>query len=64
MQIIFTRKAHKDLRKLERATQKRIDKAIKEKLEINHEKHLLPLAGSLNGLFKFRVGDYLIICKQ
>lgn len=63
MKIVFTKKAKKDFEKLDRAIQKRIDNAIKEKLEKDPHNHLLPLTGTFKGLLKFRVGDYRLICK-
>ena len=62
--ITFSKRAKKDLQGLERSVQKRINNAIKEKLESNHTDHLLPLSGSLRGLYKFRVGDYRLVCKK
>lgn len=64
MQVIFTRRAQKDFQKLDQFTQKRIDNAIKEKLEKYPQNHLLPLTGILKGLLKFRVGNYRLICKK
>ena len=64
MEIIFTKKAKKDLEKLDHSIQKRIDIAIREKLEIDPQNHLIPLTGSFKGLLKFRVGDYRLICKK
>jgi mRNA interferase RelE/StbE len=62
--IIFSKRAQKELEKLDRSIQKRIDVELKEKLEKDSEKHLISLTGSLNGLYKFRVGDYRLICKK
>jgi mRNA interferase RelE/StbE len=63
-EIIFTKRAKKDLEKLDRSIQKRIDTAIREKLEIDPQNHLIPLTGNFKGLLKFRVGDYRLICKK
>jgi mRNA interferase RelE/StbE len=63
-QIIFSKKARKELEKLDHIIQKRIDVAIKEKLEKDPNSHLIPLAGSLKDLYKFRVGDYRLICRK
>lgn len=62
--IIFSKRAQKELEKLDRAVQTRIDVAVKEKLEKDSAKHLISLTGSLHGLYKFRVGDYRLICKK
>lgn len=64
MKILFTTRDQKDFEKLDHSIQKRIDTAIKEKLEINHTHHLIALTGSFKNLFKFRVGDYRLICKK
>ena len=62
--IIFSKQAQKELEKLDRSIQKRIDAAVKEKLEKDPEKHLISLTGSFHNLYKFRVGDYRLICKK
>lgn len=62
--IIFSKKAVKELGKLDHSVQKRIDFAIKKKLAKNPLDHLIPLTGSLKKLYKFRVGDYRLICKK
>jgi mRNA interferase RelE/StbE len=63
-QIIFSQKATKELKKLDQSIQKRIDSAIKKKLEKDPNNYLIPLTGSLQSLHKFRVGDYRLICKK
>jgi mRNA interferase RelE/StbE len=62
--ILFSKKATKEFEKLDHSIKKRIDLAIKEKLEIAPNNHLIPLTGSLKSLYKFRVGDYRLICKK
>jgi mRNA interferase RelE/StbE len=64
IKIIFSKRAKKELEKLDHIIKKRIDLAIKEKLEIDPANHLIPLTGSLKNLHKFRVGDYRLICKK
>ena len=64
IKIIFSTRAQKEWGKLDRVIQKRIDAAIEEKLEKAPEKYLISLTGSLHGLYKFRVGDYRLICKK
>ncbi len=63
-QVEFTKKADRDFAKLTPEIRKRIDKAILEKLLVNPEKHLISLAGELSGLYKFRVGDYRLLCSR
>lgn len=62
--IIFSKQAQKELEKLDHSIQKRIDAAVKEKLEKDPEKHLISLTGSFHNLYKFRVGDYRLICRK
>ena len=62
--LFFAKKAKKELEKLDKATQKRINLAIKEKLETDPINNLIPLTGSLKSLYKFRVGDYRLICRK
>ncbi len=62
--ILFSKKAKKELEKLDFSIKKRIDLAIKEKLEKDPINHLILLTGSLKNLYKFRVGDYRLICKK
>lgn len=63
-QVEFTKKADKDFSKLTPEARKRIDKAIEEKLLVNPEKHLIPLADDMSGFYKFRVGDYRLLCSR
>jgi mRNA interferase RelE/StbE len=63
-QIIFTRKAQKQINDLDKPTQLRIKKAIIEKLLTNPAAYLETLVGDLGGYYKFRVGDYRLICTK
>lgn len=63
-QIEFTKRAEKDFSKLPAEVRKRIDKAIEEKLMSNPEKYLIPLIGDLAEFYKFRVGDYRLLCHK
>ena len=63
-QIIFTKKAQKQINDLDKSTQLRIKKAIIEKLFTNPAAYLEPLVGDLGGYYKFRVGDYRLICAK
>lgn len=60
--VVFGKKAKKQFYNLDRSSQKRITKAIDEKLVPNPKKHLLPLTGDFSGLYKFRVGEYRLLC--
>jgi mRNA interferase RelE/StbE len=40
----------------------RIKKYILEKLIINPKLYLIPLLGDKSGFYKFRVGDYRLLC--
>ena len=61
-QIEFTEKADKEFAKLSPETKKRIDKALYGKLLKNPNIHLEPLVADFHGFYKFRVGNYRIIC--
>ncbi len=62
--IEFEKKAKKQFYKLSRDIQERLTKAIDEKLSINPKEHLIPLVGDMSGLYKFRVGDYRLLCTK
>ena len=61
-EVSFEEKSRKQFYKLSRPVQERISKAIDEKLAVNPRLHLLPLSGDMAGLYKFRVGDYRLLC--
>jgi mRNA interferase RelE/StbE len=63
-QVIFTKKAQKQINFLDMAIQSRLKKAIVEKLMLNPALYLEPLAGELGGYYKFRMGDYRLICTK
>lgn len=63
-QVQFTKRADKDFEKLTPEIRKRIDKAIEEKLLTNPDKYLIGLVGELSDLYKFRVGDYRLLCSK
>lgn len=60
--VEFTNKASKDFFKLSRNVQIRITKAIDTKLVVNPKSCLIPLVGDKAGFYKFRVGDYRLLC--
>lgn len=64
MKVIFTKKAEKQVYKLDRSIQNQIKKFILElsKLE-NPRLKGKALTGSLSGLWRYRVGDYRILCE-
>ena len=62
--IIFEKKAKKQFYKLNRNVQKRLTKAIDEKLAVNPKEHLIPLSDDKAGFYKFRVGDYRLLCSR
>ena len=55
--------AVKDLKKLEKSSQKMILKFIEERIKPNPERLAIHLKGNLLGLKRYRVGDYRIICQ-
>jgi mRNA interferase RelE/StbE len=58
--------AQKQLRKLDRPVQKRLLDWLDERIEgCKNPRHFgEPLRGDLNGLWRYRVGDYRIICEM
>ena len=60
--IIFEKKARKQFFKLNREVQERITRAIDEKLTVSPKAYLIRLVGDKSGLYKFRVGDYRLLC--
>ena len=57
--------AQKQLRKLDRSVQRRLLDWLDERIEgCKNPRHFgEPLRGDLNGLWRYRVGDYRIICE-
>ena len=62
--VLFTKQAQKEFLKLNKDIRSRIDKAITTKLYKNPGQHLIALHGSLRGMYKFRVGEYRLVCKR
>ena len=62
--IEFEQRAKRQFYKLSREVQERLTKAIDEKLSINPKEYLIPLTGNKVGLYKFRVGDYRLLCSK
>lgn len=63
-QILFTKKAQKQINNLDKAIQSRIKKSILEKLAVNPSLFLESLTGDMIGYYKFRIGDYRLICSK
>ncbi len=63
-QIIFTKKAQRQINDLDKQIQSRIKKAILIKLMTNPSAYLEALVGEFGGYYKFRVGDYRLICTK
>lgn len=63
--VSFLAKAQKQLASLDPAAQKRILKFVGERLLGSPDPRLLgkTLAGELQGLIRYRVGDYRLICR-
>ncbi len=61
-EIVFTKKAQKQINVLDSSIQQRIKKDISGKLLVNPALHLEPLTGDFGSFYKFRVGDYRLIC--
>ena len=64
MEFVFSSKAQKDFKKLDISIQKRIKIFTQEieKLE-NPRSKGKSLAGNLKGFWRYRVGDYRLICE-
>ena len=62
--IIFTKRAEKDLKSLSKEVKRIIAKAINAKLLPDPNLVLIPLTGKLKGIYKFRVGNYRILCEK
>lgn len=62
--IEFTKDSSKQIQALDKQIQLRIRDAIIKKLTINPEIYLEQLVGDKKGFYKFRVGDYRLICSK
>ena len=62
--IAFTKKAQKQIDALEANIRSRIKKSILQKLSTNPDLYLEPLSGVFGEFYKFRVGDYRLICSK
>jgi mRNA interferase RelE/StbE len=64
-QIEFDSDAESDLRKIDREIQRRILRYLREKIatEKDPRRFGAPLRRELSGLWKYRLGDYRLICR-
>jgi mRNA interferase RelE/StbE len=64
-QVKISDTARRQLKKLERQVQRKILDYLKKRIETNEDPQRFgkPLRGSLTGLWKYRIGDYRIICE-
>jgi len=60
--VEFTKASSKQVSSFDTQIQIKIRDAIRDKLSIDPEHHLKPLSGDKSGLYKFRVGDYRLLC--
>lgn len=63
-QIEFDPRALKELKKLDRIAQKRIIQYLKNQIAVQTNPRIFgrPLKGDKQGLWRYRVGDYRVIC--
>ena len=63
--IKFDPKAVKELKKLDKVTQKRIIDYLKQKVSVQDNPRIFGkgLTGNKQGLWRYRVGNYRIICQ-
>ncbi len=59
-QLVYTRRAERDIDKLEAVTQKRIKKKL-EKFQLDPFQYAERLSSSDLGSYRFRIGDYRVI---
>lgn len=60
----FSKKAKKQFDGLDSKIQSRIKKAVIEKLIVNPKEYLIPLSGNKTGFYKFKIGDYRLLCSR
>ncbi|NTW55319.1 MAG: type II toxin-antitoxin system RelE/ParE family toxin [Chlorobaculum sp.] len=61
--IEFTSSAEKELAKLDKSAAKRILKYLRERVSGDPKSSGKALKGGLSGLWRYRVGDYRVICE-
>jgi mRNA interferase RelE/StbE len=64
-QIEFDSEAENDLKKIDREMQRRIMRYLRERIATGKDPRRFgaPLRRELSGLWKYRLGDYRIICR-
>jgi mRNA interferase RelE/StbE len=62
-EIKLAKQAEKSLEKLDKAIRERVIDFLYTKVRVNPTLHREPLHGTKKGLWKYRVGDYRIICE-
>lgn len=57
--------AAKEISKLDKSAQRRIQQLFREKIATNEDARRIgkPLKGQQSGLWRYRVGDYRLICR-
>ncbi len=60
--VEFSEKAVKQFAELPRNIQQNIVKAIEEKLLVNPDFYLSRLSGHMGSFYRFRVGNYRLLC--
>jgi mRNA interferase RelE/StbE len=65
MKINFDPRVFDELKKLDKQVQHRIIKFIRQRLESNEDPKRIgsSLSGKLSGLWKYRIGDYRLVCQ-
>ena len=63
-QVELTKKAKKQLSRLPENVRKRILRALEEKLAVDPNFHLSRLSGYEGDFYRFRVGDYRLLCSK
>ena len=63
--VEFENAAKKDLKKLDRQAQKNILQYLRNRIVTDEDPRRFgnPLSKNLSGLWKYRIGDYRLICK-
>jgi mRNA interferase RelE/StbE len=62
--VEFTKDSSKQIQSLDKQIQTRIRDAIVKKLIVNPTIYLEQLTGDKKGFYKFRVGEYRLICSK
>lgn len=62
-QIVLAKRAEKNLDKLDKQTRERIIDFLYTKVKPDPLKYREPLHGNRKGLYKYRIGDYRVICE-